>query len=106
MKIFLDRILPIAVRDRDCAAAPKNDVFEEIEHSARLLTSSWAGLWFAPVLILLSAACGAVGMHYHLTQRMPWTTIPYDEVGVHDLQFTTSYQDEPTNEDGEGRIIT
>jgi hypothetical protein len=105
MKLFLDRILPIAVRDRDCAAAPKTDVFEEIEHSARFLTSSWAGFMFALALIALSAAGGAVGMHYHLTQRMPWTPVPYDEVGVNDLHFTTSYQDDPTSEEGEGRIM-
>lgn len=101
IQVLLDRIVPIATRDRECAATPQKEVFVALEQSSQIVTSSWGGLMLVLVVILSSAAGGGVGMYYYLTKRMPWreAPIPYDEVGLNDLEFTANYRDDPTTEE-------
>lgn len=98
ISVLLNQTIPIAKRDRDCTAAPKNSDLVAVEQSEKLLLSSSGGLALVFIIILISAAAGGVGMHYYLTRRMPWVSAPiiYDEIGVNDLQFTATYQDHPT----------
>jgi len=98
ISVLLNQTIPIAKRDRDCTAAPKNSDLVAVEQSEKLLLSSSGGLALVFIIIIISAAAGGVGMHYHLTRRMPWVSAPiiYDEIGVNDLQLTATYQDHPT----------